>query len=110
MNEQTQYLKNTPLHIAAKFGHYLIVKYLVEAGANFLITNKDGLSPFDLADQSKQEIDRMRSNSKGKIGGPGYDVHKTQALYENLDAILRMLTRSTENMWGYTHNAMIGFF
>ena len=43
-------LKNTPLHIAAKFGHYLIVKYLVEAGSNFIVTNKDGLSGFDLAE------------------------------------------------------------
>ena len=40
----------------------------------------------------------MRSNGKGKIGGPGYNVNKTQALYENLDSILRILTRSSEQM------------
>lgn len=78
MNEQTQQLKNTPLHIAAKFGHYLIVKYLVENGANPVITNRDGFTAFDLAGHSKQDIDRMRANGKGKIGGPGYDVQKTQ--------------------------------
>lgn len=33
VNEQTQSLKNTPLHIAAKHGHLLIVKYLIEHGA-----------------------------------------------------------------------------
>jgi len=40
MNEQTHDQMNTPLHIAAACGHYLIVKYLVEAGANPILTNK----------------------------------------------------------------------
>lgn len=34
VNEKTQNEGNTPLHIAAKNGHYLIVKYLIEIGAN----------------------------------------------------------------------------
>lgn len=42
IDEQTQYYKNSPMHIAARHGHYLIVKYLLEIGADPVITNKDG--------------------------------------------------------------------
>ena len=35
---------NTPLHIAAQFGHYLIVKYLLEIGCPSNITNVDGMT------------------------------------------------------------------
>jgi hypothetical protein len=42
---------NTPLHIAAGNGHYLIVKYLVEAGANPILTNKRGQTPLNYADE-----------------------------------------------------------
>ena len=42
---------NTPLHIAAANGHYLIVKYLVEAGANPILTNKKGQTPLNYADE-----------------------------------------------------------
>ena len=33
VNEQTQKFKNTPIHIAAKHGHILIVKFLSSQGA-----------------------------------------------------------------------------
>lgn len=42
---------NTPLHIAAANGHYLIVKYLVEAGANPILTNKKGQTPLNYANE-----------------------------------------------------------
>ena len=51
MNEQTHDQMNTPLHIAAANGHYLIVKYLVEAGANPILTNKKGQTPLNYADE-----------------------------------------------------------
>lgn len=44
-------MMNTPLHIAAANGHYLIVKYLVEAGANPILTNKKGQTPLNYADE-----------------------------------------------------------
>ena len=49
VNEQTQTLRNTPLHIAAKHGHLLIVKYLLESGALPNLANGNGLSPYELA-------------------------------------------------------------
>jgi ankyrin repeat protein len=96
MNEQTQQLKNTPCHIAARHGHFLIVKYLAEAGANITLTNKDGQTAFDFAEDSKRQIELQLANSKNKIGGPGFDYGKVQITLENLDAIKRMLAKSAE--------------
>ena len=42
-------LKNSPLHIASKHGHLLIVKYLIENGALPNLANANGLSPYELA-------------------------------------------------------------
>jgi len=44
-NQKTQTMGNTPLHIAARNGHYLIVKYLLEQQADEGITNINGLTP-----------------------------------------------------------------
>jgi len=33
MHQRTHNKGNTPMHIAARHGHYLIVKYLIEIGA-----------------------------------------------------------------------------
>lgn len=49
VDEPTQILKNTPLHIAAKHGHLLIVKYLIEHGAPGQFANANGMSALDLA-------------------------------------------------------------
>ena len=49
-------MKNTPLHIAAKHGHLLIVKYLIEHGAQGNIANSNGLSALDLAQESAEII------------------------------------------------------
>jgi len=54
VNEQTQSLRNTPLHIAAKFGHLLVVRYLIEHGAVGNISNANGCSALDLAQESKE--------------------------------------------------------
>jgi ankyrin repeat protein len=50
-------MKNTPMHIAAKHGHYLIVKYLMEIGANPVIENRDGLTPYDYSNETKKSLE-----------------------------------------------------
>ncbi len=58
LNEQTQMYKNTPLHIASKHGHFLIVKYLLENGASAAITNREGFTPYNFADESRVGIEK----------------------------------------------------
>lgn len=109
MNEQTQYLKNTPLHIAAFNGHFLIVKYLVEAGANPIITNRDGLTPLHFAERAREDLDRSFARpgsavslTKAKRVGSakGHAAPKTltadlaKALGENLKGIKQLLSKS----------------
>ena len=42
---KTQNLENTPMHIAAQHGHYLIVKFLLEIGCSPGAINGEGLTP-----------------------------------------------------------------
>ena len=39
---------NTPLHVAALYGHHELVRLLVGAGANLHAMNDDGLTPKDM--------------------------------------------------------------
>ena len=48
INESTQAFKNSPIHIAAKNGHLLIVKFLLENGAMINLANSNGLSALDV--------------------------------------------------------------
>ena len=46
VNERTQEEGNSALHIAARYGHYLIVKYLLETcDASINLTNTQGKTP-----------------------------------------------------------------
>ena len=47
LNEQTQFDGNTALHIATQQEHMLIVRYLVENGADVSIVNKDKKTAMD---------------------------------------------------------------
>jgi len=52
INEQTQEMRNTSLHLAAQNGHFLIVRLLVDLGADKSVINKNGKTPLDLAEES----------------------------------------------------------
>lgn len=83
------------MHIAAKHGHFLIVKYLIENGANSLIQNRDGLTAFDFAEESKRQIEvSLAGGSKSKLVQSGFDLSKIGSTLENLDAIMRVLHSS----------------
>ena len=59
-------MRNTPLHIAAKHGHLLIVKFLLENGALPNLANGNGLSPYELAQQS---IEIVSAQAFGHVSG-----------------------------------------
>lgn len=61
-SEPTQMLGNTPMHIAARNGHYLIVKLLIDMESSVTQTNKRGLTP----KQFLQEV-QMTKNSQDRI-------------------------------------------
>jgi ankyrin repeat protein len=54
INEPTQFLKNTPLHISTFFGHMLIVKYLLEQGAEVNQANGEGKTAVDLTHHDEE--------------------------------------------------------
>ena len=56
INESTTSYRNTPLHIAAKFGRVLIVKYLLEQGAMIHLGNASGLNALDVTIQAIEMI------------------------------------------------------
>lgn len=85
------------MHIAARNGHFLIVKYLVELGADSVMGNKEGHTPYDFANDSKRQLEMQRASSKNKIGGPGFDPAKLQGTLENLDSILRLIVKSHDD-------------
>ena len=44
-SEVTNHYGNTPMHFAARNGHYLVVKYLLDLNAPVNIVNSEGLTP-----------------------------------------------------------------
>lgn len=63
INEQTQTLRNTPIHLAAQNGHILIVKYLIELNANVTIVNSQGKTAHDFA---KEALTIAKTNNQKK--------------------------------------------
>ena len=46
------------MHIAARNGHFLIVKYLVEeVKSDPVVGNKDGHTPYDFANDAKRTLE-----------------------------------------------------
>ena len=70
LNIQTERERNTPMHVAARNGHYLIVKYLLENGAKPDITNNRGLTPKQYLDEvlisDPQKIAQIAKKQKSK--------------------------------------------
>ena len=57
-------MRNTPLHLACQNGHFLIVRLLVDLGAERDTINKNGKTPLDLAEESHKA--NMLPKKRGK--------------------------------------------
>ena len=70
VNERTQNMGNTPLHISARNGHYLITKYLLEIGGDIGQLNQKDLTPIQflqealVTDPSKVEALAVKQKTK----------------------------------------------
>ena len=62
--QQTYNEGNTPIHIAARNGHYLIVKYLIELGAQTNIVNGSSLTPKEYLQQILQNENQIEMQVK----------------------------------------------
>ena len=61
MNDVTTHMGNTPMHFAARNGHYLVVKYLLELGAQADLVNKQGLTPLKALLENKVAEERLNA-------------------------------------------------
>ena len=61
MNDVTTHMGNTPMHFAARNGHYLVVKYLLELGAQADLVNKQGLTPLKVLLENKVAEERLNA-------------------------------------------------
>jgi len=93
VNEKTIHLGNPPLHIAAKHGHYLLVKFLLENGANVKIGNREGLTAYDFAQQAKTDLELKRASAKNKVGGPDFDPRQLQLKLDDYTKILTLMKK-----------------
>jgi serine/threonine-protein phosphatase 6 regulatory ankyrin repeat subunit B len=69
INEQTQFLKNTPLHLAVINNHYLEVRLLLEHNCNVELKNKDDISVFEYATLIYEFVERKYEEFEDKERG-----------------------------------------
>ena len=86
---QTQNMGNTPLHIAARNGRYLICKYLIDNDAQIDIVNFAGQTPIEfleevvILDQNKAEK-AAKKFKKGKEADQFKQMNKLRCDTYNL--------------------------
>ena len=93
IDEQTQELRNTSLHLACQNGHFLIVRLLVESGAERQVTNKAGKTPLQLA----EEAYKANLGPKRRGGKPAPIVKGS--IQDRLQAILVFLYEKENRNW-----------
>lgn len=89
VDQQSQFNENTPLHIAARNGHFLIAKYLIENQANPTITNKDQLTPNQYLKKAIIEDNLRKTLRKGKKAVTEEQVRIKQKQLENTHELLK---------------------
>jgi hypothetical protein len=95
-NERSQTAYNTPLHIAAKHGFKLIVKFLLSQGAVTNIPNAYGQLPVDMVQESIDLITSQVMHKKMKpqsIGGLSVEQQRQDAavMLKNMEEVREIL-------------------
>jgi ankyrin repeat protein len=66
VNENSTFLKNTPLHLAVLNNHYLMVRLLLDNGANGDIKNQDGITCEEYAELINYNLNTFISRKKNE--------------------------------------------
>lgn len=91
VNEPTVIENNTPLHFAARNGHYLIAKYLLGEQADATIENAFGLTAWNVLQNSISDTIEKERVIMSKLKA------KTSPAYEAVKLRMKML-RDTEEL------------
>jgi len=91
---------NTPMHMAAQAGHYLVVKYLLEIGAYPLKANFEQRTPKDLLVKAMMEQGKKikKLNKKPKVDA--VQVQKAQEKYKAMQDTFELLSYKEQEMGG----------
>lgn len=97
---KTNKFENTPLHIAAKFGHPLIVKFLLQQGALVEDVNKDQKTALELATETVQILQShlVDPDSSAKIGWltKTQQLQSSKLVLQNLAVVIEDLSKKEQ--------------
>ena len=101
--------KETPLHIAANFNRFKIIKLLKCYNANFYIENKDGLIPLDYAKQKGFEkcikvLSDVDNNNKNFLSKSNYNFFRNSLINSNKFFGNKSLINKTFNVKNSNNN------
>lgn len=99
---RTKYRGNTPMHMAAKNGHYLVVKYLLERGADSQITNFEEQTPRDLLVRSltAQSMHIKKLQKKQDNKKKAQELQTAMERQKSMQDTLELLNLSEQAMMG----------
>lgn len=91
------------MHMAAQNGHYLVVKYLLDRGADCQMTNLEEKTPMQLLRKSfrQQGIKIDKLGKKQKINAK--EMQEAQARFKSMKDTLDMLEDSEKQYGGQQH-------
>ena len=91
VNEMTVDEQNTPLHFAARNGHYLVAKFLIQdCGADISLENREGMNAWSALQRSQMDVNDRIPAIKAKMKG------KTSPAFEAAKLRMKMLQDTEE--------------
>lgn len=91
VNEMTVDEQNTPLHFAARNGHYLVAKFLIQdCGADISLESREGMNAWSALQRSMMDVNDRIPAIKAKMRG------KTSPAFEAAKLRMKMLQDTEE--------------
>lgn len=96
----TQAMGNTPMHMAARQGHYLVVKYLLEIGAYPLKANFDQKTPKDLLVKAMMDQGKRIKKLTKKPKVDPVQLKQAEDRYKAMQDTFELLSYKEQEMGG----------